>query len=54
MIAVRIVHVALCLVRMNVLSVRTPMIAVRIVHVRNISVDETADILVRCPTWVRE
>ena len=35
-------------------KVRTRMIAVRMVRVRNMSVDETADILVRCPTWVRD
>ena len=29
------------------------MIAVRMVRARNISVDETADILIRCPSWVR-
>ena len=34
-------------------KVRTRMIAVRMVRARNISVDETADILIRCPSWVR-
>ena len=34
-------------------KVRTRMIAVRMVRARNISVDETADILIRCPNWVR-
>ena len=29
------------------------MVAVRIVRVRSMSVEETADIRVRCPTWVR-
>ena len=29
------------------------MVAVRMVRVRNMPVEETADILVRCPTWVR-
>ena len=31
-------------------KVRTRMVAVRMVRVRNMSVDETADILVQCPT----
>ena len=35
-------------------KVRTRMVAVRMVRVRNMSVDETADILVQCPTWVRD
>ena len=30
------------------------MVAVRMVRVRNMSVEETADILARCPTWVRD
>ena len=34
-------------------KVRTRMVAVRMVRVRNMPVEETADILVRCPTWVR-
>ena len=34
-------------------KVRTRMVAVRMVHVRNMSVEETADILVRCSMWVR-
>ena len=34
-------------------KVRTRMIVVRMVRVRNISVDETADILIRCPSWAR-
>ena len=29
------------------------MVAVRMVRVRNMSVEETADILVRCSMWVR-
>ena len=33
-------------------KVRTRMVAVRMVRVRNISVDETASILVHCSTWV--
>ena len=32
--------------------VRARMVAVRMVRVRNMPVEETADILVRCPTWV--
>ena len=35
-------------------KVRTRMAAVRMVRVRNMSVDETADIRVHCPTWVRD
>ena len=35
-------------------KVRTRMVAVRMVRVRNMSVDETADILVHCPTWVHD
>ena len=35
-------------------KVRTRMVAVRMVRVRNMSVDETADILVQYPTWVRD
>ena len=34
-------------------EVRTRMVAVRMVRVCNMPVEETADILVRCPTWVR-
>ena len=34
-------------------KVRTRMITVRMVRARNIAVDETADILIRCPSWVR-
>ena len=34
-------------------KVRTKMVAVRMVRVLDMSVDETADILVRCPMWVR-
>ena len=30
------------------------MVAVRMVRVRNMSVDKTADIPVHCPTWVRD
>ena len=30
------------------------MVAVRMVRVLNMSVDETAGILVHCPTWVRD
>ena len=30
------------------------MVAVRMVRVLNISVEETADIMVRRPTWVRD
>ena len=33
-------------------KVRARMVAVRMVRVLNMSVDETASILVRCPTWV--
>ena len=35
-------------------KVRTRMVAVRMVRVLNISVEETASILVRCSTWVRD
>ena len=34
-------------------KVRARMVAVRMVRVLNISVDETADNLVRCPSWIR-
>ena len=30
------------------------MVAVRMVRVLNISVEETANLQVRCPTWVRD
>ena len=33
---------------------RTRMVAVRMVRVRNMPVEETASILVHCPTWVRD
>ena len=35
-------------------KVRTRMVAVRMVRVLDISVEETASILVHCPTWVRD
>ena len=35
-------------------EVRTRMVAVRMVRVLSMSVDETARFQVRCPTWVRE
>ena len=35
-------------------KIRIRMITVRMVRARNISVDETADILIRCPSWVRD
>ena len=35
-------------------KVRTRIVAVRMVRVPNMSVDETADILVHCPMWVRD
>ena len=35
-------------------QVRTRIVAVRMVRVLNMSVDETASIRVRCPTWVRD
>ena len=35
-------------------KVRTRIVAVRMVRVLNMSVDETASILVHCPTWVRD
>ena len=35
-------------------KVRTRMVAVRMVRVLNMSVEETASILVHCPTWVRD
>ena len=34
-------------------KVRIRMVAVRMVRVHNMSVEEVADIRVRCPTWVR-
>ena len=34
-------------------KVRTRMVAIRMVRVRSMSVEETANILVRCPTWIR-
>ena len=34
-------------------KVRTRMVAVRMIRVRNMFVEETADIMVRCSTWVR-
>ena len=34
--------------------VRTRMVAVRMVRVLGMSVGDTADIQVRCPTWVRD
>ena len=34
-------------------KVRTRIVAVRMVRVLNMSVEETASILVHCPTWVR-
>ena len=35
-------------------KIRARTVAARMVRVRNMSVEGTADILVRCPTWVRE
>ena len=35
-------------------KVRIRMVAVRMVRVLNISVEETANLQVRCPTWVRD
>ena len=35
-------------------KVRTRIVAVRMVLVLNMSVDETAGIPVHCPTWVRD
>ena len=35
-------------------KVRIRMVAVRMVRVLNMSVEETASIQVRCPTWVRD
>ena len=35
-------------------KVRTGMVVVRMVRVLNMSVEETASILVHCPTWVRD
>ena len=35
-------------------KVRTRMVAIRMVRVRNMSVEETAIILVHCPTWIRD
>ena len=35
-------------------KVRTRMVAARMVRVRNMPVEETAKIQVRCPNWVRK
>ena len=35
-------------------KVRIRMVAVRMVRVLNMSVEETANLQVRCPTWVRD
>ena len=35
-------------------KVRTRMVDVRMVRVLNISVEETANLQVHCPTWVRD
>ena len=35
-------------------KIRIRMVAVRMVRVRNMPVNETANILVHCPTWVRD
>ena len=35
-------------------KVRTRMVAVRMACVRNMPVEETANLQVRCPTWVRD
>ena len=35
-------------------KVRVRMVAARMVRVLNMSVDETASILVHCPTWIRD
>ena len=35
-------------------KVQARMVAVRMVRVRNMPVEKTADIRVRCPTWVRD
>ena len=35
-------------------KVRTRIVAVRMVRVLNMSVEETANLQVRCPTWVRD
>ena len=35
-------------------KVRTRMVAVRMVWVLNMSVEETANLQVHCPTWVRD
>ena len=35
-------------------KVRIRMVAVRMVHVLNMSVDETTHLQVHCPTWVRD
>ena len=35
-------------------KVRIRMVAVRMVRVFNMSVEETASIQIRCPTWVRD
>ncbi len=34
-------------------KVRTRMVAIRMVRVRSMSVEETVDIRVWCPTWIR-
>ena len=40
--------------RKRIHKVRTWMVAVRMVRVRNMPVGETADILIRYSTWVRD
>ena len=35
-------------------KIRTRMVAVRMVRVLNMSVEETANLQVHCPTWVRD
>ena len=35
-------------------KVRARMVAVRMIRVFNMTVEEAADILVRCPTWIRK
>ena len=35
-------------------KIRIRVVTVRMVRVRNMPVEETADILVRCPTWIRD
>ena len=35
-------------------TVRTRMVAARMIHVLNMSVEETVNLQVHCPTWIRD